>query len=210
MEYERTLKVEEIEVRQINIVDSKGTRRMAIFNGDSFPEAVMDGEVLSRNGNQNGAAGMLFYNEDGDECGGLVYANSGAMLMFDQHKQDQIIGFSYDEQQDGKREYGLNIWDRPDVPLREVIEIATPVMNMENGPEKQSEWKRLQAEGILGAQRMFAGHSQDGAISVSLSDKKGTPRLRMRVDSDDNPQIEFLNSRGEVVYRLPPDGISMD
>lgn len=210
MKEEPTFKTEEIEAKRINIVDENGTRRLAIFNGDSFPELMMDGEVLQRSGNQQGAAGMIFFNESGDECGGLVYANSGAVFMFDQHKQDQIMGFSYDERPDGKREYGLNMWDRPDIPLKEIMTLVTPVITMENGPEKQKAWNELEDKGLLGAQRMFAGRTHDGTVSVSLSDKKGKTRLRLKVDGDDNPMIEFLNSRGEVVFRLPPEGINMD
>lgn len=40
---------------------------------------------------------------------------------------------------------------------------------------------------------------------MSESDKTwGRPRIRMRVDQDDVPRLEFLNENGEVVYSLPP------
>ena len=41
---------------------------------------------------------MVFYNQTGDECGGLIYGNQEAVFMFDQIQQDQIMVISYDEQ----------------------------------------------------------------------------------------------------------------
>ena len=41
------------------------------------------------------------------------------------------------------------------------------------------------------------------AASVALSDAAGTPRLKLTVDADGNPRIEFLDDKGQVVQRLP-------
>ncbi|MFD1674061.1 hypothetical protein [Alicyclobacillus fodiniaquatilis] len=210
MRDERNFDVEEIQTKRINIVDENGTRRLAIFNGSGLPKGTIDGkEIDQREGNNNGVAGLMFYNQDGDECGALVYGNQGAALLFDQYKQDQIVGMTYDEE-NGKRQYGLNIWERPNVPLSEFAELVIPIMNMEDGPEKQEEWRKLEEQGLTASQRMFTGRTQDGAITVALADKKGKTRLRMTVDMSDNPKIEFLNSQGQVVYQLPPDGVEMD
>ena len=43
------------------------------------------------------------------------------MLAFDQLKQDQIVAISYAEG-DGQRTAGLQVWDRPDTRLSELIE----------------------------------------------------------------------------------------
>ena len=48
---------------------------------------------------------MLFFNEKGDECGGLSFdgnqkdgaANAGALLAFDRFRQDQTVGIQYGE-----------------------------------------------------------------------------------------------------------------
>ncbi|WP_353892788.1 hypothetical protein PRVXH_002162 [Proteinivorax hydrogeniformans] len=41
-------------------------------------------------------------------------------------------------------------------------------------------------------------------MSVKLSDSKGNERIRMVIDENDIPKLEFLNGNGEVIYSLPP------
>src|SRR5438128_11850737 len=86
----------EITAHRINIVDADGTLRMVISNKDRMHPGVMDGKSIDR---PRPVAGLLFFNDEGDEVGGLTYtgreangtrqANAG--LMFDQLKQDQTI-----------------------------------------------------------------------------------------------------------------------
>ena len=87
----------EITVERINVVDANGTLRMVISNKDRMHPGVMDGVTIDR---PRPVSGMLFFNDEGDEVGGLTYtgtvaggrgrANAG--IMFDQLKQDQTIG----------------------------------------------------------------------------------------------------------------------
>src|SRR5438093_10400736 len=82
----------EITVERINVVDADGTLRLVIANKDRMHPGVMDGKVIERPRPQ---AGLLFFNDEGDEVGGLTFsgrekdgvrsANSG--LMFRQLKQ---------------------------------------------------------------------------------------------------------------------------
>ena len=41
--------------------------------------------------------------------------------MFDQLGQDQTIGFDYSEQ-NGQRAAAFKVWDRPDVPLSDLVD----------------------------------------------------------------------------------------
>ena len=94
-------------VGRINVVDANGALRMVISNKDRMHPGMMDGKMIDR---PRPVAGLLFFNEEGDEVGGLSYtgrevngrgrANSG--LMFDQFKQDQTVGITYSET-DGRR-----------------------------------------------------------------------------------------------------------
>ncbi|MFB5192713.1 hypothetical protein [Alicyclobacillus fastidiosus] len=199
----------EINAKRINIVDDNGKIRLALFNGSNVPDAVVDGQDLKRSVDLSGMAGLAFYNEDGDECGGLIYGNKRAVLAFDQYKQDEILGLSYHER-DGKRQYGLYLEERSNTPMKEMLSIVMPVMQMEDGSEKKEALEELRKQGFLGVPRLSIERKFEGEVSVELADSKGQPRLRMKVDTDDNPRIEFLNSCGEVVYKLPPDEISMD
>ena len=60
-----------IDVERINVVEQDGTLRMVFANSALAPDPVVDGQVLKRD--SGNAAGIVFYNEHGDECGGLVF-----------------------------------------------------------------------------------------------------------------------------------------
>jgi hypothetical protein len=82
-------KFEHITVQRLDVVDANGTLRMVISNKDRMHPGQLDGKVIDR---PRPVAGMLFFNEAGDEVGGLTYtgrevngvrqANAG--IMFDQ------------------------------------------------------------------------------------------------------------------------------
>src|SRR4029079_6848514 len=68
---ERRPKFTEIDVERINIVEKNGKLRMTISNKERAPDPVIDGKTASRQGGND--AGMIFFNDKGDECGGLVF-----------------------------------------------------------------------------------------------------------------------------------------
>ena len=100
----------EITAERINIVDANGTLRLVISNKDRMHPGVIGGKVLQR---PRPLAGLLFFNDQGDEAGGLTLTGreadghrvADAGLMFDQLGQDQTIGFDYTEE-DGQRTAG--------------------------------------------------------------------------------------------------------
>lgn len=49
------------------------------------------------------------------------------------------------------------------------------------------------------------GKSENGEVSVQLMDSKGKQRIRMVVDENDEAKMEFLDGKGNVLYRLPPE-----
>jgi len=115
----------EITVERINVVDADGTLRMVVSNKDRMHPGVMDGVVIDR---PRPVAGMIFFNDQGDEVGGLTFTGqekngerrADAGLMFDQLKQDQTVGLSYTEE-NGQRSAGFQVWDRADAHLSELI-----------------------------------------------------------------------------------------
>ena len=60
----------EIDVERINIVGSDGKRQLVIANRQRLPKAVSDGKEI---GEDRAMPGLIFYNEVGDECGGLIW-----------------------------------------------------------------------------------------------------------------------------------------
>jgi hypothetical protein len=197
----------EITVERINVVDANGTLRMVISNKDRMHPGVMDGVTIDR---PRPVAGMIFFNDQGDEVGGLTYSGqeingtrrADAGLMFDQLKQDQTIGFSYGES-NGRRNAGFQVWDRADSHLSELIKQLNDANKLAAGPERDAAIAKIRTSAPPGPRRVFVGKNSDRAALVALSDANGKPRLTLTVDAAGNPRIEFLDESGAVIARLP-------
>jgi hypothetical protein len=197
----------EINVGRINVKDADGTLRMVIANKDRMHPGVMDGVTIER---PRPVAGMLFFNDEGDEVGGLTFTgrtgetsrSANAGLMFDQLNQDQTVGISYAET-DGRRTAGLHVWDRADSPLSDLIRQLNEANRMTDVPAREARLKAIRASAPPGPRRIFVGKNQDRSATVSLADADGRPRLRLTVDAAGNPRIEFLDEAGKVLTRIP-------
>ena len=201
-----TQRIDELTVQRLNVVDANGTLRFVLSNKDKMHPGVMDGVTINR---PRPVAGMLFFNDEGDEVGGLTYtgtddngrrANAG--LMFDQLKQDQTIGISYGEG-NGQRTAGLQVWDRSEQPLSDLIRAMNDANALPEGPQRDAAVKAARAKAPPGPRRLFAGKSADKAATVSLADGQGRPRLVLRVNEDGTSSIEFLDAEGKTTQRIP-------
>jgi hypothetical protein len=201
-----------INVENINIVDKDGTVRMRLFNNDNIPPAIMDGkDILPGHRQKDPIAGVMFYNGEGDECGGLIFGSkrdekgnyeSGASITFDQYKQDQVVQIHYSDD-NGQKNYGFSVYDRPNTPLPELMDKHHNIINSElSEVEKDRELDKIW-EG--NTERAFMGKNSKGEVTVQLSDSKGNPRIRMVIDDNDEPRMEFLDGEGNVTYKLPPE-----
>ena len=169
-----------VQAERVDIVEADGSVRLVISNSARSPDPVCDGQTFKRDGGR--PAGLLFYNDEGDECGGLVFGgrragdgySAGAALLFDQFKQDQVVGISHDDS-DGRRRAGLHVWDRRDEPF----------------------------PAIGGATRLFVGKTPERAAVVELRDGAGHVCLRLSVTHDGTPRLEFLDASGAVTAHLP-------
>jgi hypothetical protein len=202
-------KFTEIDVERINLVEKDGKLKMVISNGERQHPGVIDGKTLSR----TRPPGILFFNEKGDECGGLSFsgdqkdgaANAGALLAFDRFRQDQTIGIQYSES-NGHYLAGLRVWDRPDTSLGEVIDQLQAIQKMPDGPDKTQAMQKLRnSPGASGPQRVFVGKTREKAAALTLSDPQGRPRLQLMVDAQGAARLEFLDEKGNVVQRLPAE-----
>jgi hypothetical protein len=197
----------EITVERINVVDANGTLRLVISNKDRMHPGVMDGKVMDR---PRPVAGLLFFNDEGDEVGGLTITGqvrdgarrASAGLFFDQLKQDQTIGLMYSEG-NGQRTAGLQVWDRSDRPLSELIEQLNAANRIADPAEREAAIKKLRDTTPAGPRRVFVGKTADRSANISLADANGKPRLTLTVDATGSPRIEFLDENGKIVDRMP-------
>jgi hypothetical protein len=204
-------KFDELTVQRLNVVDADGTLRFVLANKDRMHPGVMDGVTINR---PRPVAGMLFFNDQGDEVGGLTFSGqerdgqrrAGAQLAFDQLKQDQTVAISYSEQ-DGQRTAGLQVWDRADTRLTELIRQLNDANTIADAAARDEAVKKIRASAPPGPRRVFVGKGADKAAVVTLADATGQPRLALKVEADGNASIEFLDEKGKAVRRLTASGV---
>ncbi|MDP9080271.1 MAG: hypothetical protein M3O71_22830 [Bacteroidota bacterium] len=193
----------EITAERINIVEKTGRLRMVISNKERQHPGRMDNKDLPT---RDRPAGMIFFNDDGDEDGGLVYDGNktGASMTysFDQYKNDQIMQLQYDQEKDqGKmvRSYGLNMWDRKDeFTLTKQLAYYDSLQKLNDTVAFKAGISKLKAAGNT-HQRLFVGKNTKGEVGLFLNDANGKPRLNIYINKDNQPVIETLNEKGEVV-----------
>jgi len=166
---------DEIRVHRINVVEPDGTLRMVISNKDRLPPVIVKGVEHPEFGEPRPQAGMLFYNDEGSENGGLVFGgrknekgevvDSGGSLSFDKYGASQIVQLAGVDDKDNKFA-GLAVNDQ--------------------------------------AQRIWVGRKDDNASVVALMDAKGKKRIVMQVTADGSASLDFLDAEGHVVKRIIP------
>src|ERR1700704_2236221 len=65
----------EIDVERINIVEKGGKLDMVISNQERQHPGISNGKVIKRNGPR--PPGMIFFDQVGDEMGGLIFGENG-------------------------------------------------------------------------------------------------------------------------------------
>jgi hypothetical protein len=191
----------ELDVQRINVREPDGTLRMTISNTATAPGLIFKGKEHAFPNRQ--AAGILFFNDEGTENGGLLFggakkgknASSGGHLSFDQYEQDQVISLDQTEE-NGRRRAGLTFFDRPATP------IPLEMIDKMNTPEGDAEFEKLKEAGGFGYPRVFIGKTENRASTVILRDAKGFARLKLAVTPAGAASIEFIDESGKIVRRI--------
>jgi hypothetical protein len=206
-------KFDEIDAQRINILSRDGKLRLTISNNEKSPGPIIGGHVMTSREGKRGA-GLIFFNDNGDECGGLTWhgqktdgtVNASSGLMFDQYDSDQTVGIQYSQHGDS-RSSGLHVWERSLKPMAEFAQEVNAAELMKDGAEKtaalQNVRDKARAEGLAGIQRVFVGRTPQNDAVVLLMDTKGKPRIKMSVDRVNAASLEFLDENGKTVYSLP-------
>lgn len=184
-----------IDVQRINVVEPDGTVRMVISDKARFPGAIIQGKEYPFNRH---TAGMLFFNDEGTENGGLIFggqknkdgtASSYGHLSFDRYDQDQELNLEY--LQDGSgQSTRLAFLDQPGWPISDVLR------------QPRSEWGHFAATHAHSTPRLTMSRAGDGSVSLGMKDAQGHTRILIEVASDGTPLIELLDPSGKVVSRL--------
>jgi hypothetical protein len=217
----RKAKFDEISAERIDIVEPDGKVRLTLANHERMPGGRMAGvDLTARYGNRvmsnNGpaAAGLIFFNDDGDECGGLIYGSKMVggkpeqviYLSFDHYRQNEAINILQSEG-DGKGRSGLQVVDTGSPYTADAVQQMNALFLMKYGPEKDAAMKKFGSEHAANLKykpRLFVGHLvENDASAVVLMDTESRPRIRMEVDASNAPFLQFLDEHGKVTYSLP-------
>jgi hypothetical protein len=212
-----TAKFTEIDAERINIREKDGRLRLVIANTDRMPGGTIAGVDLKYRDGKRGGAGMILFNDEGDEDGGFTWQGKSAdgthsadgTIRFDNYRQNEAIGMTHSQQGDEK-ESALQVWDSPNAPITaDFARQLVSVQAMADGPDKKAAYQAMlrQHETEVGhlTERVFVGRTKKDEAAVLLNDRKGRPRIRMAVDSSNAATLQFLDENGKVVYHLPND-----
>lgn len=214
---ERPEDFKEINVERINVIGTGGKPVLVISNRKLMPGPVINGKSYSRDvvDGREFMSGMIFFNELGDEVGGIQYAgirkadgtySAAGHLSFDQWHQNQIMALDYNDK-NGNRYAGMRIWDRPtSVAFDNMLDIMKGLKDAAgNKPIRDSLlalWNAAKERGENGVERMFIG-SKNEVAQIQLKDKKGNLRARLYVDDNGDAKLEFLGKEGKVIAVFP-------
>lgn len=209
-------KFTEIDVERINIVEKDGTVKMIITNVGKFPTGEEKINSRPTNKTRKKRSGMLFFNEEGIECGGFIYDgqknqnghSSGLSLTYDQYDGDQVMQLLTQDYKKGDKRVvssGLYFNDRPSKESQiKTGEIFAELDQMKDPEAAQKKYKEYQQQGLIGgAPRMILGKTKDEHNGLFLFDSKGKPRARFCVDKNNEAKLDFLDDNGNVTASFP-------
>jgi hypothetical protein len=191
-----------ITAQRIDVREPDGTLRMIISDAARAPGIIIKGHEQPHPSRQS--AGMIFYNDEGTENGGLIFSGkqladgtrqSIGSLTFDRYEQDQVVQLVASE--DGQtRSGGLIVNDQPEHTMDwAALDRARSL----KGAAQRAGFKAANAGGTP---RAFLGRAEDKASELVLRDDAGRKRLILHVGAAGDTSIEFLDDSGKITRRL--------
>ena len=164
---------DELTVKRINIVDEKGENRMVISNQERMEPPIILGKKYKRALNP---AGIIFYNEKGDECGGIALSKnpetSTYALALDYDNADAIGLLSQQNNNTNTYKSGIIINDK------------------DHSGKIGSNINRINLM------------TTNGNSSLVINGPDEKPRIIISVDSIGNPLFKVINKKGEIIKKV--------
>ncbi|CAL2104195.1 conserved protein of unknown function [Tenacibaculum sp. 190130A14a] len=204
-----------IDVERINIIEKDGTVKMVITNADHFPTKgdAINGRI---NHKRKKRAGMLFFNEDGMECGGFIYDgakneqghSAGLSLTYDQFDGDQVMQLlSTDKKVNGKR-YKSNLLvfnDQGDhVTQQGNNTLQNEIKAIKDPKLRKAKYEEYKKKGLLSTHtpRVALGNFVNNK-GLYLFDDNGKPRALFCIDENNKVKLETYDEKGNVLNSWP-------
>ncbi|WP_426699848.1 hypothetical protein ACPPVV_10565 [Rhodanobacter sp. Col0626] len=205
----RKMSLDELDVHRINVREPDGTLRLVISDAATAPGIVIKGKEYPHPNRK--AAGMIFYNDEGSENGGLVFGGekdkdgtkeSHGHLSFDAYEQDQTMALDSHQEKDG-RYTKLQFNDYPDYSILEEIQLMAAIKDLPKN-QQGARMKAFFAERGGPTRRMMLGRNTDGSVQLAMNDPQGHPRIVMKVAKDGTPSLQMMDNTGKVTGELVP------
>jgi hypothetical protein len=171
--------LDEIDVHRINVREPDGTLRLVISNHARLPGVTVKGKESPPKDRPQ--AGLLFYNDEGTENGGLIF---GGHQDANGKVVDSGVSLSFDR-------YGAS---SQFVQLAGVDDSENHIVGLTVSDTDATHNRR----------RVVVGHDKEGVARVSLMDRNGRTRILLQVTADGTPSLSFLDEDGKVVNQVGP------
>ncbi len=211
-------KFTEIDVERINIIEKDGTVKMIITNVDRFPNGKDSINNRATNETRKKRSGLLFFNEEGIECGGFIYDgqktskghSSGLSLTYDQYNGDQVMQLLTEDYQDENERFVASSLAFNDRAINETQEKSAEIMKelyalqKENPKLMREKYKAYEEQGLIGGvPRIILGKTRDKSNGLFLFDDKGMPKAMFYIDKNNSAKLDFYDDKGNVIATLP-------
>ena len=207
-----------INAEQVKVREKDGTIKAMLSNSAGFSS---EGDRTKKGGVP--FSGLMFYNQEGQEEGGLVYSgmaipggqDADVTLTFDQYRQDQNIYLHHEEHKDSDGraiDDGLTIISRPDqAAIRAEYKTYQAIGELPADARESAKLKALQ-DGTISTRRLFVGNRRGVKNNVPYDDagvfiknRWGRDAIKLFVDYDNKPHLEIYDQLGKsVIYNLAP------
>jgi hypothetical protein len=199
-------RMDEIVAKKITIVGEDNIPRMVLSNESRQHSGRMDGKDWAK---RDRPSGIIFFNNLGDECGGLVYQAkvkdgkiiSGMSFTMDNYKDDQVVQVLNDEYYANGKSYiqrGININQYPaGTNIEDRNKKMEEINQIKDEKERKLKLNELyEKEGSVN--RVFLGRTKGNSSGLFLSGPDGKPKMMIYVDENGNPKIQTFNAKGEI------------
>ncbi|MGE8428720.1 MAG: hypothetical protein ACN6O7_12615 [Sphingobacterium sp.] len=161
-----------LQTERIDIKNKDGHNRIVISNEEHIPNPIINGKEYVR---RVAPAGLIFYDNKGDERGGIAISKHENMnlnaIAFDYQNADAIGMYAQDNLIDKYFKAGIVINDK----------------DLSGKPGHNINRINLETE--------------NGHASLVMKDANEVPRLILKVDSLGQPTIEMYDSNGKITWK---------
>lgn len=164
---------DEIKIHRLDLVEADGTLRLILSNAARLPGVIVKGKESPPVDRPQ--AGFLFYNDEGSETGGLIFAGH-------KNAQGEVIdccaSLSFDR-------YGG----------KELVQLA----GVEDSTDQFTGLAVRDTES-----RIWVGRTADGVAAIVLKDGAGRKRVAIEAPAAGSPTLQFFDEQGHAQQPVRP------